>query len=76
MLYVHQRISAGRKHSKSLGKPYVLHPILVEVLNLHIPSASTIILEIDFKTLAHGGLSSDQKFSEIIKACDRCLAPL
>lgn len=50
--------------------------MLVEVLNLHIPSASTIILEIDFKTLAHGGLSSDQKFSEIIKACDRCLAPL
>lgn len=64
MLYVHQRIPAGRKHvAKWLGKPYVLHPMLVEVLNLlHIPSASTIILETDFKALAHRGLNSDQIF--------------
>lgn len=50
--------------------------MLVETLNLlHIPSASTIILEAGFKALIHRGLNPDQKLPEIIKAYAVCLAP-
>jgi len=41
----------------------------------HVPSASTIILEADFKALIHRGLNPNLKLSEIIKACAGCLAP-
>lgn len=52
----------------TLGKPGVLHPLLIGMLNpLHIPSASTISLEAYFKALIHRGLNTDQKLSEIIK---------
>lgn len=50
--------------------------MLVEVLNLlHIPSASTNILEADFKAVIRRGLNPDQKWSENIKAHAGCLAP-
>lgn len=76
MLYVHQSIPVGRKRSEWLSKPHVLHPMLVETLNLlHVPSASTIILEADFKAVIHRGLNPDRKLPEIIKASVGCLAP-
>lgn len=50
--------------------------MLVETLDLlHIPSASTTILEADFKALIHRGLNPDQNLPQIIKAYAACLAP-
>lgn len=58
-----------------LGKPDVLHLMLVGMLNLLcIPCASTINLEAYFKAFIHRGLKSDQKLPEIIKVSAGSLA--